>query len=487
MNSLFLKCLVFLLPLPLVWNSFEKQQLPQETSPNILFIAVDDLRPELNCFGSSHMHTPHIDRLAAGGTIFTRTYCQVPVCGASRASLLSGIRPSANRFLTYHTRLEEDYPGVPSLPEFLKQQGYTTLSRGKIFHHANDQLDAWSEEPWNAPMQHAEYGWFDYVATSSLEVIRSHPKYVPGGEWRGIRGPAFESPDVPDSAYKDGKLALKAVVDLKRLAKQDQPFFLALGFLKPHLPFNAPQKYWDLYHPDSIPYTQSNFVPTNAPKAAIHNSGELRNYGLIPRRGPVSRDTARLLTQGYYACISYTDAQIGLVLDALEETGLADNTIVVLWGDHGWNLEDHTMWCKHANFETSMRAPLIIKAPNFTPRQQTQALTEFVDIYPTLVDLVGLPQPKHLQGESLVPLLENPDQSFKEAIYSRFHKGESIKTDRYVYTEWIDPQNQEVYDRMLYDHELDPLENENVAEEPGYRKIREELSEKLTLHRKTYR
>lgn len=483
MNSLFLKCVVGLLLLPLFWNSGENQHISQPTSPNILFIAVDDLRPELHCFGSSHMYTPHIDRLAAGGTIFQRTYCQVPVCGASRASLLSGIRPSATRFVNYHTRLDTDYPGVSSLPAYLKQQGYTTLSRGKIFHHANDQLDAWSEEPWNAPMQHGEYGWFDYVATSSLEVIRSHPDYVPGGEWRGIRGPAFESPDVPDSAYKDGKLALKAVADLKHLAKQDQPFFLALGFLKPHLPFNAPKKYWDLYDPDSIPYSPSNFIPENAPDAAIHNSGELRNYGLIPLRGPVSRDTARLLTQGYYACISYTDAQIGMVLDALEETGLADNTVVVLWGDHGWNLEDHTMWCKHANFETSMRAPLIIKAPGFTAGQQTQALTEFVDIYPTLIDLVGLPQPEHLQGESLVPLLEDPDQPFKEAIYSRFHKGESIITDRYIYTEWIDPKSQEVYARMLFDHEKDPLEHVNVAEEPGYKKVTESLSIRLKKHR----
>ena len=479
-HILFLK--LFLFALISISCSPEKEAL-RSSQPNILFIAVDDLRPELNCFDRPHIHSPHIDRLAAEGTIFKQTYCQIPVCGASRASLLSGIRPTSQRFLNYHTRLEEDYPGIPSLPEYLKQNGYTTLSRGKVFHHADDQLDAWSEPPWNPSMQNPRYGWMDYVAQSSLEVVQAHPDFDPSGGWKGIRGPAFEFPEVPDSSYKDGKMALKAVEDLKHLASQNQPFFLAVGFLKPHLPFNAPKKYWDLYPPDSIPYSPNNFRPENAPDAAIHNSGELRNYGLIPAKGPVSRDTARLLTQGYYACISYTDAQIGLLLDALKSNGLAENTIVILWGDHGWNLEDHTMWCKHANFESSMRAPLIIKAPGYKKGQETEALTEFVDIYPTLVDLVGLPQPGHLQGQSLVPLLEDPNQHFKDAIYSRFNKGESIKTDRYVYTEWIEQKTQKVYARMLYDHLKDPLENKNVAENPEYEEIREDLSERLEAHR----
>ncbi|MEM9721532.1 MAG: sulfatase [Bacteroidota bacterium] len=483
MNQLLLTPL-FLFFLWAVSCSSVKEEPTSSKRPNILFIAVDDLRPELNCFGRSHIHSPHIDRLAAEGTIFTRTYCQVPVCGASRASLLSGVRPTAQRFLTYYTRLEEDFPGIPSLPQYLKQNGYISLSRGKVFHHADDQTDAWTEAPWNPPMQNPNYGWFDYVAQSSLDVVKAHPDFEPGGKWKGIRGPAFEFPDVPDSSYKDGKLALKAIEDLEQLATQGQPFFLALGFLKPHLPFNAPKKYWDLYDPDSIPYSPNNFRPKDVPNAAIHNSGELRNYGLIPSKGPVSRDTAQLLTQGYYACISYTDAQIGLVMDALEETGLAENTIVILWGDHGWNLEDHTMWCKHANFETSMRAPLIIKAPGYGVGQQTSALTEFVDIYPTLIDLVGLPQPQHLQGQSLTPLLSQPNQSVKSAIYSRFNKGESVKTDRYVYTEWIDPENQAVYARMLYDHENDPLENVNVAEEADYQGVREELSALLQVHRR---
>jgi len=454
----------------------ESQEAPQ---PNILFIAVDDLRPELNCYGRTHIHSPNIDRLAASGTMFRRTYCQVPVCGASRASLLSGVRPTATRFVNYYTRLEEDYPGVPSLPAYFKSHGYTTVSRGKIFHHSDDQLDAWSESPWSPKNRNPEYGWLDYVDPNSLAVIRNHPDYDPNNPKNNVRGPAFEYPDVADTAYKDGKLAQKAIEDLNRLAQADEPFFLAVGFWKPHLPFNAPKRYWDLYDRDSIPLSPNPFRPENTPDAAIHNSGELRNYGLIPPSGPVSRDTAQMLTHGYYACISYTDAQIGKLLDQLDELGISNNTIVVLWGDHGWNLEDHTMWCKHANFETSMHAPLIVHAPGLPGNQETTALTEFVDIYPTLCELAGLSLPDHLHGKSLVPLLQNPNQPFKEAIYSRYHRGESVKTDQYVYTEWIDPDNGEVYAKMLYDHEKDPLENVNVADDPAYAEVVSSLSTQL--------
>ncbi len=466
----------------IVSTLYSCQQVEQASSPvpNILFIAVDDLRPELNCFGKTHIHSPNIDRLASLGTIFQRTYCQVPVCGASRASLLSGVRPTAQRFVNYYTRLEEDFPGIPSIPEYFKNNGYTTLSRGKIFHHSNDQLDAWSEAPFSPKNRHPDYGWFDYVDSTSLAIVRSHPDFATGGN---ARGPAFEAPEVVDTAYKDGKLAMQAVEDLKRFSQSGEPFFLAVGFWKPHLPFNAPKKYWDLYDRDAIPMSPNPFRPENAPDAAIHNSGELRNYALIPSSQPVSRDTARILTHGYYACVSYTDAQIGKLLDALDELGLSDNTIVVLWGDHGWNLEDHTMWCKHANFETSMRAPLIIKAPGYGGNQETHALTEFVDIYPTLCELTGLPMPEHLDGESLIPLLEDPNQPFKSEIYSRFHRGESIKTDQYVYTEWLHPDNGDIYASMLYNHENDPLENENVADKEEYEPIVSELSEKLKERR----
>ncbi|MCB0667643.1 MAG: sulfatase [Saprospiraceae bacterium] len=456
----------------------------QQDRPNILFIAVDDLRPELNCYGKSHIHSPNIDHLAARGILFNRNYCQVPVCGASRASLLSGVRPTSSRFVDYSTRLEEDFPGVVSLPEYFKSHGYTTVSRGKVFHHANDQPDAWSEPPWSPAPVNPEYGWFDYADSNSLAIIRQIQSANPDAKNTAIRGPAFEFPDVADTVYKDGKLAQKGMEDLERLAKQNNPFFLAIGFWKPHLPFNAPRKYWDMYSGDHLEMSPNPYIPENAPKQAIHNSGELRNYGLIPKSGPVSRDTARLLTQGYYACISYTDAQIGKLLDMLDSLKLRENTIVVLWGDHGWNLEDHTLWCKHANFETSMRAPLIISAPGLTHGQMTNALTEFIDIYPTLCELAGLEKPDHLDGTSLLPLITNPQEPFKDAIYSRFHRGESIKTKDYVYTEWIDPKQSEIVARMLYDHRTDSLENYNVAEDPRYSEITMHLSKQLEERRR---
>jgi arylsulfatase A-like enzyme len=456
---------------------------PRSQSPNILFIAVDDLRPELNCYGQHHIHSPNIDRLANAGTLFKRNYCQVPVCGASRASLLCGVRPTSRRFIDYTARMDQDFPGAISLPEYFKQNGYTTISLGKIFHYADDQLSAWSKVPWSPAAANAEYGWFDYADSNSLGIIRQHPDFKAGADWSKMRGPAFEYPDVPDTAYKDGKLVQRAIEELGAFAKEGKPFFLAVGFWKPHLPFNAPKKYWDLYAHDQIPMSPNAFIPQNAPKEAIHNSGELRNYALIPSEGPVSRDTARLLTHGYYACISYTDAQIGKLLDELERLKLKDNTIVVLWGDHGWNLEDHTMWCKHANFESSMRAPLIISAPGYSKKQETRALTEFVDVYPTLCDLAHLPKPNHLDGQSLLPLLKNPDQNFKDAIFSRFHKGESIKTDQFVYTEWINPDNGEVISKMLYDHTQDSLENVNVVMDPAYSAIQQTLSAQLLERR----
>lgn len=478
------RLLWFISPLVLAILSCNPTSQNQQNRPNILFIAVDDLRPELNCYGRSHIISPHIDGLAERGIIFHRNYCQVPVCGASRASLLSGIRPTATRFVDYATRLGEDYPGVSSLPEYFREQGYLTLSRGKIFHHADDQPEAWSEPPWSPAGSNPDYGWFDYVDTSSLAFIRNSREFTPGADWSKIRGPAFEFPDVADDAYRDGKLAAKGMEDLVRLSGEDRPFFLAIGFWKPHLPFNAPKKYWDLYAGEDLVMSPNPYRPENAPDQAIHNSGELRNYGMIPRTGPVSRDTARLLTQGYYACISYTDAQIGKLLNTLDSLGLTDNTIVVLWGDHGWNLENHTLWCKHANFETSMRAPLIISAPGYRKKQTTDALTEFIDIYPTLCDLAGIPLPAHLDGKSLVPLLEDPQAEFKEAIFSRFHRGESIKTKDYVYTEWIDPENSEVTARMLYDHRTDSLENFNVAEDPRYKEVSIRLSQQLEERRR---
>jgi len=432
--------------------------------PNVLFIAVDDLRPQLGCYGHKQMLSPYIDRLASDGVTFLRSYCQVPVCGASRASLLTGVRPTRDRFISYDVWAEKDLPGALSLPKHFKNNGYHTISNGKIFHHSNDCRDSWSEAPWRP-----RGPWQNYVLQESKKLARK--------ESSG-KGPAFESADVPDNAYFDGMITDKALSDLRRLADMDKPFFLALGFFKPHLPFNAPKRYWDLYKRQEIDLADNPFRPKGAPDAALHNWGELRAYAGIPPKGPLSDELARTLIHGYYACVSYTDAQIGRVLAELDRLGLRKNTIVILWGDHGWNLGEHGLWCKHCNFETSLHSPLIVTAPGIKPGTKTNALTEYLDIFPSLSELCNLPLPAHLQGKSFVPLMKNPNRPWKKAVFSRYFNGDSAKTDRYRYTEWR-RKNGTMYARMLYDHKTDPYENVNISELPQNKEVVEKLSKML--------
>ncbi len=429
--------------------------------PNILFIAVDDLRPELNCFGSHHIKSPNIDKVAHSGIIFQQAYCQVPVCGASRASLLTGLRPGYTWFIDYDTWADKDAPGTLTLPQHFKNNGYYTLSNGKIFHHREDKLQSWSEDPW-LPVDDVEGPkyWRDYQLEDNIRILTS----LDGN------GPAFEKADVEDNAYFDGRLAEKCIRDLRRLKQMDQPFFLAAGFYKPHLPFNAPSKYWNLYKQEDIRLADNPFRPEHAPDASMHNFGELRNYTNIPNEGPLPDSLARLLVHGYYACVSYTDTQIGKVLNELENLGLDDNTIVIIWGDHGWNLGEHGLWCKHCNYETSLRAPIILHVPWLKGGLETDALVEFIDIYPTLCDLAGLEIPSHLQGESLRKYFTDPALPGKPYVFSRFIRGESVKNADYRYTEWLNPESSRYAD-MLYDHHNDPEENHNIAAEESYTDI----------------
>ncbi|MBA2116422.1 sulfatase [Bremerella alba] len=453
-----------LLPLLLSLISFSAIQAADR--PNVLFIAVDDLRPELGCYGKSHIHSPNIDRLASQGTVFERAYCMVPTCGASRAALMTSIRPAPKRFVTHLASAEQEVPNITTLNTYFKDAGYTTISNGKIFHHPSDNAKGWTEEPWRprAP---------SYKLPESIAARKTTPKR---------RGPAYESAEVEDDFYGDGKLANKTIEDLRRLKEQDEPFFLAVGFFKPHLPFVAPKKYWDLYDPDTISLPETYHRPKNAPDAAIHNSGELRAYAGIPKKGPVSEETALNMIRGYYACVSYTDANIGKLLDELDRLELADNTIVVLWGDHGWNLGEHTLWCKHSCFETSMHAPLIVKVPGKYAGQKTAALTEFVDVYPSLCQLCGLDIPAHCQGESFVPLLKDPSATGKPFAIGRFGAGDTIRTDKFRYTEYSSKQA-EVYAKMLYDHQRDPQEDTNIARQPKRQEAVDELSEKLNKNK----
>lgn len=440
----------------------------ENNRPNVLFIAVDDLRPELACYGKEKMHTPNIDRLAKTGVLFNRAYCMVPTCGASRASLMTGIRPSRNRFVTYLTRADKDAPGITTMNTLFNRNGYATSSLGKIFHHATDNAVGWSQPAWRPK------GGFAYQTPENQKLHNRRQKQ----KGRRKRGPAYESAKAPEDAYPDGRIADKAISELKRLKKGDKPFFMAVGFMKPHLPFVCPKKYWDLYDEKEIHLPPTYHRPKNAPKEAIHTSGELRAYAGIPAKGPVSDETARKLIHGYYACVSFTDAQVGKVLDELDRLELSKNTIVVLWGDHGWNLGEHTLWCKHSCFETSMQIPIIVKAPGISPGQKTNGLTETIDIYPSLCELADLPKPAHLAGRSFVPLLNNPNQPWKTAAVGRFNAGDTIRTDHYRFSEYGDKMGR-IKSNMLYDHHTDPAEDNNISVLPNNTELIDKLSKQL--------
>lgn len=370
--------------------------------PNILFIMVDDLRPQFAAYGRTGMVTPALDRLAEEGVVFKRAFVNVPVCGASRASLMTGLRPTSTRFVNYLARADVDAPGIATLPAHLKAAGYTTLSLGKILHVEEDSLNAWSRPPWRPAQDQAVRAATsprNYLEPVNIEADRDEDSK---------RGAPFERVEVPDNDYFDGMIAEQAIRELKTLGENDAPFFLAVGFLKPHLPFNAPAKYWNLYDSATISLADFDEMPTGAPKEAQHNWGELRNYRSIPEAPePVSEDMARMLRHGYYAATSYVDAQLGKVLQALDNLDLARDTIVVLIGDHGWSLGEHGLWAKHSPFDVATHTPLIIRAPGIVPGA-ANGLVEFIDIYPTLLEMTGTPTPGHLQGESMIGILKDP-------------------------------------------------------------------------------
>jgi len=452
---------------------------------NVLFLAVDDLRPELGCYGTQRVKSPNIDRLAKRGVTFGRAYCQQAVCSPSRTSLLTGLRPDSTKVYDLETHFRDTVPDVVTLPQHFKNHGYHVVGMGKIFHGGLNDEPSWSE-PWRRPPGNG-YQLRENQELMQKKRAEARKRGLKGKRLsRAARGPATESADVPDNAYPDGACADMAIETLRRI--KDKPFFLAAGFLKPHLPFNAPKKYWDLYDHDEIRLADNPFAPKGSPPFALTSFGELRNYDDMPAKGPVPEEDARRLIHGYLACVSYTDAQIGRVLDELDRLGLADETAVVLWGDHGWKLGEHGSWCKHTNFELDARVTMIFAGPGLEGAgKTTDALAEFVDVYPTLSNLAGLPLPGHLQGTSLVPVLRDVGRSVKSAAFSQYPRGHqgrglmgySMRTDRWRYTEWIDRETGEAVARELYDHVNDPAENENVAEKADNRAVVKQLSTQL--------
>ncbi len=448
-------------------------------APNVLFIAVDDLRPQLGCYGKSFMHSLHIDALAQQGVLFERAYCMVPTCGASRAALMTSIRPAPSRFVTHLAWADKEVPHAITLNTHFHNHGYTTLSLGKVFHHPTDSAEGWSEKAWRP-----DGGGYQNQAAVKAAIQADEQKF-PHKKERS--GPPMEAADAPDGDYADGKIAAKAIESLQRLAaKPDQPFFLAVGFLKPHLPFTAPQKYWDLYDRSQVQLPAHYAAPIDAPESAVHNFGELRKYAGIPPKGLVDPEFAREMIHGYYACVSFTDAQIGRVIAELDQLGLRDNTIIVLWGDHGWQLGEHGAWCKHSCFETSLHAPLLVVPPasmGIAAGTRVRGLTEFIDIYPSLCELAQLPIPAHVQGESFVPRMRDPSLPGKPFAVSRFGDGDSIRSEDFRFSEYTNKQGNAVLGRMLYDHNSDPGENVNISEQPAHADTNNELSRELNARK----
>ncbi len=431
--------------------------------PNVLFIAVDDLRTQLGCYGAEEVHSPHIDRLASQGVLFEHAYCNIPRCGASRASIITGLRAPADIWNCYEIPLT-----YVTLPAWFSKHGYHTVSNGKVLHYLKDRKYDWDEIWRSAEVYYGEEDWGKY----NTYGIWQNPDSAEFVNPASLRGPYCERAEVEDDAYQDGKVAAKTIADLERLGKGDEPFFLACGFWRPHLPFNAPAKYWDLYQRDEIELADNYWPPRFNPAENV-SAQEFERYARTgeTKATPEFQAEAR---HAYYACISYVDAQIGKVLAALDRLGLRENTLVVLWSDHGFLLGEHSFWGKQNTMRESLRVPLIISAPGLSRGARTDALVELVDLYPTLCELTGLPLPDHLHGRSLAPLLEDPALPGRDAVFARFSGCEAVTTDRYSYTEWREENGELI--PMLFDHEVDPDENKNIAGRAEVAEVVERLS-----------
>jgi len=441
----------------------------QKSRQNILFISIDDLRPTINTYGVSKMITPNLDKLASQSVQFNNAFTNIAVCGASRASIMTGVRPSETRFNDYSTRASVDFPEAIPLNRIFMENGYETISYGKIYHHLDDFKEYWTEVD-KGQIQS------DFQDPIALERIENAER----GEY-GKKQPAFEYPDVDDYAYNDGKITQKAIQRLKTLKNENKPFFMAVGYVSPHLPFIQPKKYWDLYDHDSIQLADNVYQPINSPNIAIeaqHNSAELRkNYLDLPAEGVLNDALSRNLIHGYYASVSYMDALIGELVQSLDALGLRENTTIVLWSDHGYFLGEHGLWTKHSTFYEAVKIPLLISSPEYAKNQKTASFTELVDIYPTLCDLANIEAPSFVQGESLIPVLRDPSKMLKTEVYTRYKEGEAVIDADFSYTEFY--KGETYLGNMLYDLHKDKKQNTDISKIPKNKELVKKYKEKL--------
>ncbi len=440
--------------------------------PNVLFIASDDMNCDLGAFGNRQVKTPNLERLCQLGVRFDRAYCQQPLCGPSRASIMTGLRPDTLDMHTLKHELRRKNPDVVTLGQLFRNNGYYVARAGKIYHYSNprqigtdgnDDLASWDER-------------FNPVGIDRSQQ-ENITRYGAGRENDTNLGisMAWWDPVSRDEEHTDGMVASKIIELIKQ--KKDQPFFLAAGFFNPHCPYVAPKKYFDLYPIDEIlmpDLDQARLDLQDVPSMAVQR--DTRNWPFYFK--DVTVQQARKCKQAYYACNSFVDAQVGRLLDALEQQGLMQNTIVVFWSDHGYFLGEKGLWYKRKAFERSARMPLIIAAPGFSKGEASSKPVELIDLYPTLADLCGLTPPDNLEGRSLRPLLDQVDTPSwnKPAVTQVWHSpqawGYSIRTDRFRYTEWL----QGKAGRELYDHQVDPNEVNNLADKPDYADKVAELS-----------
>ncbi len=445
----------------------EKKEVAKNQPKNVLFIAIDDLKPLMGVYGHKDIKTPNIDKLAANGFVLQNSHCQQAVCGPSRASILTGKRPDYTQVWDLKTLIRDKHPNIVTMPQYFKQNGYETAAVGKIFDFrsvdkGNDSIS------WTYP-----YDNFKHNSEIGKEYIKNKERV------------SYEIVNVPDSMTADGEVVRRTVKQLRKFAKSDKPFFMATGFYKPHLPFVAPKKYWDMYPLENVKFPEYMKAPEGAPKYATQPSWELRSgYADIPKDFDVEIpiEKQKRVIQGYYACVSFVDQQIGNVLDELDRLGLRENTVIVLWGDHGWHLGDHNMYCKHTNYEQSTKVPLIFSAGK-DKIGESYSPTEFVDVYPTLLELAGVKSPGNLDGVSLVPLMEKKVEKVKDFAVSQFPRdndkmGYTFRDDRYRYTIWIKDEMPyesnrnidaaEIVAEEFYDYEKDPQETKNLINEVDY-------------------
>ena len=469
--NLIYKVSIFLLVIISLPQTIISQE--QTKKQNILFISIDDFRPKISSYGETKMITPNIDKLASEGLQFNNAYTNIAVCGASRASLMTGIRPSLNRFNDFSTRAQVDTPQAISLNQLFMDNGYETISYGKIYHHSDDFQQHWSEKD-KGQIQS------DFQDPKSIERVNNAEK----GEY-GNKNLTYEYPDVDDYAYNDGKITQNAIHKLKVLKEDDQPFFMAIGYVSPHLPFIQPKKYWDMYDHDSIQLADNSYQPENSPFIAIeaqHNSAELRkNYLDIPAQGKLDDDLARNLIHGYYASVSYMDALIGELIKELDDLGLRDNTTIILWSDHGYFLGEHGFWCKHSTFHEAVKIPFIMSSPGYAKNQITDSFTELVDVYPTLCELANITPPTYIHGKSLTPVLKNPSIQLKDEIYTRYKQGEAVIDANYSYTEFY--RGKTYVGNMMYDMKNDLKQNIDISKTPANAKLVKMYSQKLKVMR----